>query len=211
MSSDNKKSSIFGMSFYELQKQEQEKKQKKKQAEYMRKYNSKPEIQERKKLKRLNEKLSKEIKNLGLVDPHEICKKFGKTLAWSRRNPEYYIKCTKCEVSYSEKEKNHFFKKSHCPCCHLKLRMRKTIPQKRKDALEELIVQKKEQKVSQINQNEKNNELLIQEIKPLKKCPSCGKTVFTKDELETVFEFRKMGNKSRPQSWCRSCRTTNSK
>ena len=146
MSSDNKKSSIFGMSFYELQKQEQEKKQKKKQAEYMRKYISKPEIQERKKLKRLNEKLSKKIKNLGLVDPHEICKKFGKTLAWSRRNPEYYIKCTKCEVSYSEKEKNHFFKKSHCPCCHLKLRMRKTIPQKRKDALEELIVQKKRTK-----------------------------------------------------------------
>ena len=31
-------------------------------------------------------------------------------------------------------------------------------------------------------------------------------TIFSKDELPKVFGFRKISNKIRPQSWCRSCR-----
>jgi len=58
------------------------------------------------------------------------CKKLGHTIAHSRRNPDYFYKCTKYDVSYSDKEKIHFFKGNHCPCCHLMLRRRKTIAQK---------------------------------------------------------------------------------
>lgn len=133
ISSDDDKSSVFGMSFLELQKQEQEKNKRKKLAEYMKKYNSKPEVKERIKFKKLNEKMINEFKNLGVLDPHQVCKKLGHTIAWSRRNPEYFYRCSKCDVSYSDNEKKHFFKENHCPCCHLMLRTRKTIAKKRSE------------------------------------------------------------------------------
>jgi len=212
MSNNQNKPSVFGISFLDLQKQEKEKEQKKKQREQMRKYNSKQEVREKRNLKNQNKKMVNEFKKLGSVDPHKICKKLGKTLAYRVRNPEYFYRCSKCEVSFSEKEKHHFFKNNHCPCCHLKLRTRKTITQKRKDALEELIKEKKEKKqLSQIDIDKKNNVSLIQKTHPLKKCPSCGKLVFSKVDIEKVFGLRKMGNKTRPQSWCRMCRTTHSK
>ena len=99
--------------------------------EYQKKYNAQPNVKERKKIKKTNERMVNEFKNFGINDPHEICKKLGHTIAWSRRNPEYFYKCTKCDVSYSDKEKSHFFKGNHCPCCHLMLRKRKTITQKK--------------------------------------------------------------------------------
>ena len=56
----------------------------------MREYHARPDVKERLKRKKLNEKMTKEFKNLGIIDPHEICKKLGHTIAWSRRNPEYF-------------------------------------------------------------------------------------------------------------------------
>ncbi|EFB5725930.1 hypothetical protein F7F11_22500 [Escherichia coli] len=39
-------------------------------------------------------------------------------------------------------------------------------------------------------------------------CPLCGKVAISNDEIEKKFGFRICGNKKRPQSWCRSCRST---
>jgi len=76
-------------------------------------------------------KFRKILKNLGKVNPHAVCEKLGKPMARSRVDPSYRYKCSKCNVSYSEKQKHHFFRKNKCPCCHLALRTRKTIQQKR--------------------------------------------------------------------------------
>jgi len=210
MNSDENKSSVLGMSFLDIQKQEQEKEKKKKQAEYAKKYYSRPEVKARNTARR-HEKVHEERMKKMDQDQHAICKKLGKSLAYSRRNPDYNFKCTNCEVSFSKKDQNQFFKKNSCPCCHYKLRIRKTVEQKKKMALEQSIKEKKEQKqLEQINQNINNNESHTPETNPLKKCPSCGKTVFSKDELETEFGFRKMGKNTRPQSWCRTCRTSKS-
>ena len=118
------------LSILDLQKQEKEKEQKKKQSEKMREYHARPDVKERIKIKNLNEKMTTTFKNLGITDPHEICKKLGHTIAWSRRNLTYFYRCSKCNVSYSDKEIEYFFKGNHCPCCHLMLRTRKTITQK---------------------------------------------------------------------------------
>jgi hypothetical protein len=210
MNSDENKSSIFGMSFLDIQKQEKEKEKKKKQAEYAKKYYNKPEVKARNTALRQTKVHEERMAKMD-QDQHVICKKLGKSIAHSRRYLDYSFKCTNCEVSYSKKDQNQFFRKISCPCCHYKLRIRKTVEQKKKIVLEQSIEQKKEQTpLEQINQNTKNNESLIQETKPLKKCPSCGKIVFSRDKLETEFGFRKMGNKTRPQSWCRTCRTTKS-
>lgn len=136
MNSNKDDTSVFGMSILDIQKQEKEKEQKKKQSKKMKEYFTRPDIKERIKIKKLNEKMTKEFKNLGITDPHEICKKLGHTIAWSRRNPDYFYRCSKCDVSYSNKEKNHFFKENHCPCCHLMLRTRKTITKKRSENIQ---------------------------------------------------------------------------
>ena len=38
------------------------------------------------------------------------------------------------------------------------------------------------------------------------KCPKCGKSVQSRQEIEKEFGFRNMDGMSRPQSWCRKCR-----
>lgn len=128
----NESGSSVEINILDIQKQEKEKEQKKKQREKMREYYSRSYVKERLKFQKLNKKMTKEFKNFGTVDPHKICKKLGKSIAHSRRNPNYFYKCTKCDVSYSNKEKTHFFHGNHCPCCHLMLRTRKTIAQKKK-------------------------------------------------------------------------------
>ena len=77
----------------------------------------------------------KEFKNFGTTDPHKICKKLGKTMAHRYRNPDYFYRCRKCEVSYSDKEKKYFFREKRCPCCHVMLRRRKTTNQKKMNSL----------------------------------------------------------------------------
>ena len=111
---------------------DQEKKEKKKKfaRDYQRKYNKRPEIKERNAAKRIARSVAKRLKKMD-EDQHKICKKLGHTIAHSRRNSEYYFKCTHCSVSYSDKEKIHFYNGNKCPCCHMMLRRRKTIAQKR--------------------------------------------------------------------------------
>ena len=122
------------ISIRELYENEENEEKRKAVNDYQKKYNERPEVKNRqkiKKIKKISEKMIKEFKNLGITDPHKICKKLGKSMAHSRRNPDYFYRCKKCEVSYSDKEKRHFFKENHCPCCHFKLRQRKTTTQKR--------------------------------------------------------------------------------
>jgi hypothetical protein len=130
MGSIKDETSVFGKSILDIQKEEKEKEEKKKQKERMREYQSRSYVKERIKLQRESKAVSKRIKEMD-EDQHSICKKLGKTIAHSRHHPEYRFKCTKCEASFSENEEKHFFNKFHCPCCHLKLRQRKTITQKR--------------------------------------------------------------------------------
>ncbi len=96
----------------------------------IKKYQQKPEVKKRIKLQREAKATSKRIKKMD-EDQHSICKKLGKTIAHSRRHPEYRFKCAHCEVSFSENDQNYFFKKNYCPCCHMMLRRRKTVSQKR--------------------------------------------------------------------------------
>lgn len=42
--------------------------------------------------------------------------------------------------------------------------------------------------------------------KEIAKCPKCGKTSESRQEIEKEFGFRNMDGISRPQSWCRKCR-----
>ena len=39
-------------------------------------------------------------------------------------------------------------------------------------------------------------------------CPQCGVTAHGRDEIEEIFGFRYDGTK--PQSWCKSCRSSSS-
>ena len=104
--------------------------------DYQKKYQKRPEVKARIKKKKQTEHLAKELRKLGTHDPHEMCKKLGQTLAHSRRNPDYFYRCSKCGVSYSDKEKIHFYQENKCPCCHLLLRTRKTTTQKRNISIE---------------------------------------------------------------------------
>ena len=121
------------ISIRELYESEEKEEKRKIVNDYQKAYNSRPDVKERIKIKKLNEKMTNEFKNLGISDPHEICKKLGHTIAWSRRNSSYFYRCSKCNVSYSDKEKNQFYKENKCPCCHLMLRTRKTITKKRSE------------------------------------------------------------------------------
>ena len=130
-SSEN--NSASDISILDLQKQEKEKEQKKKNAEYMRKYNSKPGVKEREYVKRQQERMSREFKTLGKINPHKICKKLGsKSMRAISSTGARSFKCRTCSVTYTEKQKKYFWKNNHCPCCHLKLSTRKTVAEKRK-------------------------------------------------------------------------------
>ena len=125
----------FDISIMDLQNAEKKENTKKSLKKYAREYVKRTEVKDRLTAKRESAAVNKRLREMD-VDQHIICKKLGKTIAFSRRHPEYRFKCTRCEVSYSKKDQGHFFKKFHCPCCHLKLRQRKTIAQKRNTAYE---------------------------------------------------------------------------
>ena len=117
----------------ELFEKEKEKERKKKNAEYMRKYNSKPKVKEQVNVKRQQERMIREFKNLGKTNPHKICKKLGsKSMRAISSTGARSFKCRTCSVTYTEKQKKYFYKNNHCPCCHLKLSTRKTVSEKRK-------------------------------------------------------------------------------
>lgn len=133
MMDSSENNSPSDISILDLQKQEKEKEQKKKNAEYMRKYNSKPGVKEREYVKRQQERMIREFKNLGKINPHKICKKLGsKSMRAISSTGARSFKCRTCSVTYTEKQKKYFYKNNHCPCCHLKLSIRKTVTEKRK-------------------------------------------------------------------------------
>ena len=133
MMDSSENNSASDISILDLQKQEKEKEQKKKNAEYMRKYNSKPGVKEREYVKRQQERMVREFKNMGKINPHKICKKLGsKSMRAISSTGARSFKCRTCSVTYTEKQKKYFYKNNHCPCCHLKLSTRKTVSEKRK-------------------------------------------------------------------------------
>ena len=133
MMDSSENNSASDISILDLQKQEKEKEQKKKNAEYMRKYNSKPGVKERVSVKRQQERMIREFKNMGKINPHKICKKLGsKSMRAISSTGARSFKCRTCSVTYTEKQKKYFYKNNHCPCCHLKLSTRKTVAEKRK-------------------------------------------------------------------------------
>ena len=133
MMDSSENNSASDISILDLQKQEKEKEQKKKNAEYIRKYNSKPGVKERVSVKRQQERMIREFKNLGKINPHKICKKLGsKSMRATSKTGARSFKCRTCSVTYTEKQKKYFYKNNHCPCCHLKLSIRKTVTEKRK-------------------------------------------------------------------------------
>ena len=133
MMDSSENNSASDISILDLQKQEKEKEQKEKNAEYMRKYNSKPGVKEQKYVKRQQERMIREFKNMGKINPHKICKKLGsKSMRAISSTGARSFKCRTCSVTYTEKQKKYFYKNNHCPCCHLKLSTRKTVSEKRK-------------------------------------------------------------------------------
>ena len=133
MMDSSENNSPSDISILDLQKQEKEKEQKKKNAEYMRKYNSKPGVKERENVKRQQKRMIREFKNIGKINPHKICKKLGsKSMRAISSTGARSFKCRTCSVTYTEKQKKYFWKNNHCPCCHLKLSTRKTVAEKRK-------------------------------------------------------------------------------
>ena len=136
MMDSSENNSASDISILDLQKQEKEKEQKKKNAEYMRKYNSKPGVKEREYVKRQQERMIREFKNMGKINPHKICKKLGsKSMRAISSTGARSFKCRTCSVTYTEKQKKYFYKNNHCPCCHLKLSTRKTVSEKRKQQM----------------------------------------------------------------------------
>ena len=133
MMDSSENNSASDISILDLQKQEKEKEQKKKNAEYIRKYNSKPGVKERVSVKRQQERMIRKFKNMGKINPHKICKKLGsKSMRAISSTGARSFKCRTCSVTYTEKQKKYFYKNNHCPCCHLKLSTRKTVAEKRK-------------------------------------------------------------------------------
>lgn len=131
MESDETEQS-FDISIADLQNTEKIEKTKKSNKEYAREYVNRTEVKDRLNAKRQAEAVNKRLKEMD-QDHHTVCKKLGKPMGHARTNPAYFYRCRPCEISYSEKEKSHFFKGNKCPCCHLMLRTRKTVIQKRKE------------------------------------------------------------------------------
>jgi len=120
------------LSIFDLQNRERIEKMKKYSRDYYKKRRQNPEIKERDNFQKQSKKLINTISQFGKNDSHTICKKLGHSRAYGRRNPYYFYRCSICDVSFSDKEKTYFYNGNHCPCCHLKLRIRKTITQKKK-------------------------------------------------------------------------------
>lgn len=115
------------------EERDKEKERKKKAAEYQRQRYSRPEVKEKENYKRINKKMIKEFSKLGKVDPHKICKKLGsKSMYRISKNGHLTYKCRTCNVTYSEKQKKLFWNNNHCPCCHYKLSIRKTVSEKKR-------------------------------------------------------------------------------
>ncbi|AFS80045.1 hypothetical protein NKOR_00635 [Candidatus Nitrosopumilus koreensis AR1] len=127
----NQKDSAFHIDISDLEEIEKKERKRKYINEYQRKYAKRSYVKDKLSKQKQNKTLTEKIKKLGTEDPHRICKKLGRTRAYGRRHPEYFYRCSKCDVSYSDKEKEHFYKENKCPCCHLMLRQRKTVTQKK--------------------------------------------------------------------------------
>lgn len=132
MNLDDTNESDLRNKFVEIYNQEKEKEKKQKQKEYMKKYLRRSDVKEKLKLKRLNQNMKKKFKNIGIGDPHKVCKKLGKSLVYHRVDSSYFYRCFNCNVSFSEKMKPLFYNSKNCPCCHLKLRIRMPTYQKKK-------------------------------------------------------------------------------
>lgn len=120
------------LSILDLQNRERIEKMKKYAKDYQKKRRQIPEIKERENFKKHSKKFTNVLSQFGKNDPHKICKEIGHSRAHGRRNPNYFYRCTICNVSFSDKEKIYFYNDNYCPCCHTKLRIRKTIEQKKK-------------------------------------------------------------------------------
>jgi hypothetical protein len=119
-------------SILDLQEQERIEKKKKQLRNYQKQRRQIPVIKERENLKKQSKRLLSALSQFGKNDPHKICKELGHSRAHGRRNPNYFYRCSTCDVSFSDKEKTYFYNGSYCPCCHTKLRIRKTVTQKKK-------------------------------------------------------------------------------
>jgi RNA polymerase-binding transcription factor DksA len=120
-----------GLSLSEVYESKKEENKKKSASESARKYFQKPEVKARITAQRQAKVVKERLKRMD-QDQHLICKKLGKPMGHARTNPNYFYRCRQCEKSFSEKQKNYFYKGNRCPCCHLMLRIRKTVTQKRK-------------------------------------------------------------------------------
>jgi len=114
---------------YDNQKEDSQKDVIKKQ---MKGYGSRPGTKERRTAYHSEKNAKVRLEKMD-QDHHTMCKKLGKPMGHAGKDPTYFYRCRQCEVSYSEKEKSHFWKGNKCPCCHMMLRTRKTVTQKRKE------------------------------------------------------------------------------
>jgi len=129
MESEQTKQSVE-ISLFDLQETEKKENQRKARKKKQQEYFQRSEVKARIKAQKESRDASKRIKKMD-EDQHVVCKKIGHTIHYATRHPEYYFRCMRCEASYSKKELDGF-KENFCPCCHYKLRQRKTILQKRK-------------------------------------------------------------------------------
>lgn len=106
----------------------------KKHIQYIKQYNLRPEIKEKNQIKRKTEYLSKRIRDLCEKDPHEVCKKLGKPINHMHADKHYFLRCSTCNVSFSDLHSELLFKDKRCPCCHRLLRKRLGITRKKKSS-----------------------------------------------------------------------------
>lgn len=128
---DSSEDSPFHINISDLEDGERKEKERKARNNYQKKYYHRPIVKERRNQQNIEERTLKAIKELGEIDPHTICKKLGKSLVYARVDPSYLLKCNPCGVSFSENDREQFYKKNKCPCCHRILRIRKSTYQKR--------------------------------------------------------------------------------
>ena len=130
---DNTLDSSSEVTLKELFEKNEEKERKKKAAERMREYRIKnPQIDEKRKIRKTTQLMTKKFSELGKVDHHKICKKLATGSGNARPRPgSKLFKCKTCDVSYQEKQQKFFWKKIYCPCCKRKLSTRKSVSEKK--------------------------------------------------------------------------------
>lgn len=121
----------FCLSHYQKDRYHSVPRVREKQYEYLKEYYSRPENKERRRIRKNARNLSRVIRDMMNKDKHATCKKLGKPMNHILANPHYNIRCTSCNVSYSNKKPEIFYKKNKCPCCHRMLRIRPGIIKKR--------------------------------------------------------------------------------